>query len=79
MYIESLALQTAMLSLAAYSATAVASATAYAPAFFWAEKFEAGLGHRAEHLGEVSGKDLERTADAETGIDRVRPRCQAHT
>merc|ERR1719327_492506 len=53
-----------MLAALSASATAVASATAYAPAFFWAEKFEAGLGHRAEHLGEVSGKDLERTVDA---------------
>ena len=48
-----------MLALAAFGAAA-----GYAPAFFWSEKFDAGLGHRAEHLGEVSGKDLERTVDA---------------
>jgi hypothetical protein len=42
-------------------------ALSYSPAFFWGGRSELNLGHRARHLNEATGEDLERAVAALLG------------
>lgn len=68
-----------MRSTLAFAALVAPAASTYTPAFIWSERLDAGVGHAAEHLNEVSAHDLAHLVSsivAESAPDAVSPLLQ---